>query len=78
MNRRLSIAVFSTLLAMWSAPAWSEESATAPETLLDAIKQGKPMTSFRLRYENLNQEGYQSLHLMPRSWILVRPSPCVA
>jgi hypothetical protein len=61
MNRRLSIAVFSALLAIYAVPAWSEEAAvTEPETLLDAITQGKPMTSFRLRYENLNQEGYQS------------------
>jgi hypothetical protein len=61
MNRRLSIAVFSALLAIYAVPAWSEEAAVAePETLLDAITQGKPMTSFRLRYENLNQEGYQS------------------
>jgi hypothetical protein len=61
MNRRLSIALFSALLTMCAAPVCSEEVATAaPETLLDAIKQGKPMTSFRLRYENLNQEGYQS------------------
>lgn len=61
MNRRSSFALFSALLAIWSAPVYSEEVATAaPETLLDAIKQGKPMTSFRLRYENLNQEAYQS------------------
>lgn len=61
MNRRSSFALFSALLAIWAAPVYSEEVATAaPETLLDAIKQGKPMTSFRLRYENLNQEAYQS------------------
>ena len=61
MNRRSSFALFSALLAIWTAPVYSEEVATAaPETLLDAIKQGKPMTSFRLRYENLNQEAYQS------------------
>jgi hypothetical protein len=61
MNRRSSFALFSALLAIWSAPVYSEEVATAaPETLLDAIKQGKPMTRFRLRYENLNQEAYQS------------------
>ena len=61
MNRRSSFALFSALLAIWAAPVYSEEVTTAaPETLLDAIKQGKPMTSFRLRYENLNQEAYQS------------------
>lgn len=61
MNRRLSIAVFSALLAMWITPVLAEGTdVAAPETLLDAITQGKPMTSFRLRYENLNQDGYQS------------------
>ena len=61
MNRRLKISVFSALLAMSSLPAVAEEaSKPAPETLLEAIQQGKPMTSFRLRYENVDQEGYQS------------------
>ena len=60
MNRRLSIAVLTVLLAILAAPAASEESTAVPETLLDAIIQGKPMTSFRLRYEHLNQDGYQS------------------
>jgi len=62
MNHRLSISVFSALLAMWALPALADEAAkpAPPETLLDAIKQGKPMTNFRLRYENVNQDGYQS------------------
>lgn len=61
MNRRLKISVFSALLAMSSLSAAAEEAAkAAPETLLEAIQQGKPMTSFRLRYENVDQEGYQS------------------
>jgi hypothetical protein len=61
MNRRLSIAVLSALLVMWLTPSEAEETVTVtPETLFDAIKQGKPLTNFRLRYENLNQDGYQS------------------
>ncbi len=62
MNRRLGISVFSALFAMWALPALADEAAkpAPPETLLDAIKQGKPMTNFRLRYENVNQDGYQS------------------
>lgn len=61
MKRRLSTAVFSALLAIWTAQVSAEETIVAmPETLLDAITQGKPMTSFRLRYEHLDQEGYQS------------------
>lgn len=60
MNRPISICVLSALLTIATAPTWAEDAAVAPETLLDAIKQGKPMTNFRLRYENLNQDGYQS------------------
>jgi hypothetical protein len=61
MNRRLSIAVLSPLLVMWLTSSAAEEALTlAPETLFDAMKQGKPMTSFRLRYENIHQDGYQS------------------
>ncbi|MDO9206607.1 alginate export family protein, partial [Methylotenera sp.] len=58
---RLSISVFSALLAMWALPALADEAAkpAPPETLLEAIKQGKPMTSFRLRYENVDQEAFQ-------------------
>ncbi|MDZ4212190.1 MAG: alginate export family protein [Methylotenera sp.] len=61
MNRRLSISVFSALLAMWALPALADEAAkpAPPETLLEAIKQGKPMTSFRLRYEKVDQEAFQ-------------------
>jgi hypothetical protein len=61
MNHRLSISVFSALLAMWALPALADEAAkpASPETLLEAIKQGKPMTSFRLRYENVDQEAFQ-------------------
>ncbi len=62
MNNQLSISVFSALLALWALPALADEAAkpAPPETLLDAIKAGKPMTNFRLRYENVDQEGYQS------------------
>lgn len=62
MNRQLKISVFSALLAMWALPALADEVAkpAPPETLLEAIKQGKPMTSFRLRYENVDQDAYQS------------------
>ncbi len=60
MNRRLNIAVFSALLVMWAVPALAEETVeAAPETLLDAITQGKPMTNFRLRYESVDQEAFQ-------------------
>jgi hypothetical protein len=43
-------------------PVLAEDAAPVPEaateyTLLDAIKTGKPMTSFRLRYESVSQDG---------------------
>ncbi|MDP2102282.1 MAG: alginate export family protein [Methylotenera sp.] len=60
MNRRLSISVFSALFMMWAAPLLAEDAvAAAPETLLDAIMHGKPMTNFRLRYESVDQEAFQ-------------------
>ncbi len=40
--------------------AYAEEGGVDDYTLLDAIKQGKPLTNFRLRYENVNQNGYQT------------------
>lgn len=60
MSHRLSNAVFSALLTMWAVPALAEEAAAAaPETLLEAITQGKPMTNFRMRYESVDQEAFQ-------------------
>ncbi len=37
----------------------AEETSIASTTLLDAIKAGKPMTSFRLRYESVDQDAFQ-------------------
>jgi len=45
-----------------STPIWAAEAAAKPTpqaTLLEAITMGKPMTNFRLRYENVDQDGYQ-------------------
>jgi hypothetical protein len=40
--------------------AYAEELAPLPDyTLLDAIKEGKNLTSFRLRYETVDQDAYQ-------------------
>jgi len=47
-----------TCLAITASIAHAqEETATTAGTLLDAIKAGKPMTSFRARYENVDQDG---------------------
>lgn len=41
-----------------SAPLHAEDKApAAPTSLLEAIQMGKPMTNFRLRYENIDQDG---------------------
>ncbi|MGZ8984158.1 MAG: alginate export family protein [Methylotenera sp.] len=59
---KLNFMMVCTGLALFgmAQSAYAEEEATAEYTLLDAIKEGKPLTNFRLRYENVNQEGYNS------------------
>jgi len=59
---KLNFMTACTTLAFISMaqPVYAEEEATAEYTLLDAIKEGKPLTNFRLRYENVDQEGYNS------------------
>jgi hypothetical protein len=58
---------FNILLASMAAfcalPSFAEDAvkAAAPATLLEAITMGKPMTSFRLRYENVDQSGINTL-----------------
>jgi len=46
-------------LAGMGQSAFAEEDAVAEYTFLDSIKEGKQMTNFRLRYENVNQEAYR-------------------
>jgi hypothetical protein len=45
-------------LAGMTQSAYAEEEAVAEYTFLDAIKDGKQMTNFRLRYESVNQEAF--------------------
>jgi hypothetical protein len=58
---KLNFLTACTAMALSSVAqmAYAEEVAAAePEyTFLDSIKEGKPMTSFRLRYENVQQDG---------------------
>ncbi len=59
---KLNLLMACTAMALSSMAqvAYAEDVATDDEyTLLDSIKQGKPMTSFRLRYEEVNQDGLQ-------------------
>ncbi len=59
-KRSMVMACTALALSSMAQAAYAEEEPVEDYTLLDSIKQGKPMTSFRLRYENLDQEGYQS------------------
>jgi hypothetical protein len=45
--------------AVTTVPAYAEEAPAAPAeyTFLDSVKAGKPLTNFRLRYENVDQDG---------------------
>lgn len=45
-------------LATFAGHTFADE-AVDDYSFMDSIIQGKPMTSFRLRYENVNQDGYQ-------------------
>ena len=55
-------------LAVFSSNALAEEvAATAAEdeyTFMDAVKEGKNLTSFRLRYETVDQDGFQPGNLL--------------
>lgn len=60
----MQVSIKSTMLAALcalyaDATIAADALPVAPSTLLEAIQQGKPMTNFRLRYENVDQEGYQ-------------------
>jgi hypothetical protein len=50
-------------LATFASPVFADEKpaeeAVEDYTFIDSIKQGKPLTSFRLRYENVQQDGLQ-------------------
>lgn len=52
--------LMGALIAASVSTACAEEAAPVPEyTFLDAIKGGKNMTSFRLRYETVDQDAFQ-------------------
>lgn len=59
---KLNVVAACTTLALLSMAqsAYAEDAAVEPEyTFLDSIKQGKPLTNFRLRYESVDQENFQ-------------------
>lgn len=59
MQRTKKLLGLLILTAVGVTPAFAEVDAndTIPENLLDAITMGNPMTSFRMRYEYVNQDG---------------------
>jgi hypothetical protein len=54
--RQVSVAI---LLAALSQQVMAEEEVIPEYTFMDAIKTGKNLTSFRLRYEHVDQDGLQ-------------------
>jgi len=60
MNRLLKTCTIAAIAALCSVPALAEDAPAAPPppaSLLEAITGGKPLTNFRLRYENVDQDG---------------------
>ncbi|MDP8566938.1 alginate export family protein [Methylophilus aquaticus] len=62
-HHRLRQVSVAGLLAVLSSAAMAEEEMLPEYTFMDAIKTGKNMTSFRLRYENVQQDGLQPNNL---------------
>lgn len=55
----LVMACVTLAISSMAQSAYAEEEPIAEYTFLDSIKDGKPLTNFRLRYENVDQEAYQ-------------------
>ena len=56
----MMLALAATIAVLSSVPALAEDAPAAPPppaTLLEAITGGKPLTNFRLRYEQVDQDG---------------------
>ena len=55
-------------LTSFTANALAEETTAAAAqdeyTFMDAVKEGKNLTSFRLRYETVDQDGFQPGNLL--------------
>lgn len=59
MKHNFNIYLLTAIAAMYALPVLAEDTnkAATPTTLMEAISMGKPMTNFRLRYENVDQDG---------------------
>lgn len=58
-NLKLVAACVALAISSMAQSAYAEEEPIAEYTFLDSIKDGKPMTNFRLRYESVDQEAFQ-------------------
>ena len=59
---KLNVIAASTALALLSMIqiAYADDVTAEPEyTFLDSVKQGKPLTNFRIRYESVDQDNFQ-------------------
>ncbi len=74
-NRNLIMAYTAIALASMTQMAFAEEVSAKDEpeaeyTFMDSVKDGKNLTSFRLRYEHVNQDGLQ-----PGTFANGKPNP---
>lgn len=58
MNGTSSI-LLAVIAALYALPTLADNAvkSAGPTTLMEAITMGTPMTNFRLRYENVDQDG---------------------
>lgn len=56
MTPKTNLALLAALAALGAAPAMAADAPQA-QSLTEAISDGKPMTNFRLRFENVNQDA---------------------
>jgi hypothetical protein len=68
-KRNLVMACTALAFTGMAQTALAEDAPEAEYTLLDSIMQGKPLTSFRLRYENVDQDGFQQKVTAPTTAI---------
>ena len=59
MKHNFNIYLLTAIFAMDALPVLADDTikAATPNTLMEDISMGKPMTNFRLRYENVDQDG---------------------
>jgi hypothetical protein len=64
MNGTSSI-LLAVIAALYALPALADNAvkSAGPTTLMEAITMGTPMTNFRLRYENVDQDGHPNLRV---------------